>query len=122
MYPVLHTLTVETDASGDATVYTAEAVHGRVLQLLISNTDLDAGADWAITGETTGVSVLTLTDANSGTYAPRQATHGTDGSASLYAATGEAVEDAVFVAGERIKVVVANGGNATSGTLYLWTG
>ena len=50
----------------------------------------------------------------------RQATHGVDGSASLYAAAGEPVEAPVVVAYERLNVVIAEGGNAKLGTLHVW--
>jgi len=38
----------------------------------------------------------------------------------LYAAAGQAVNDPIAIAGERIKVVVAQGGVSKTGTLYVW--
>lgn len=126
MYPVLHTVSLTTDASGDCTAYSTP-VTGRVLQMRLvvpGSGGLAATTDLTITGEDTGVAILTQANQNgSTTWAPRQATHATaDGSASLYAAAGEPVEDYVVLHKERIKVVVAQGGNATTGTLYVWAG
>jgi len=42
------------------------------------------------------------------------------GTASLYAAGGEPVEGYIFVGGEPLSIVVAQGGDTKSGTLYLW--
>ena len=47
------------------------------------------------------------------------AINGGDGTASLYAAGGKAVQDHVVLAGERIKIVIASGGNAKSGTFTV---
>lgn len=67
------------------------------------------------------MAVLTMTNqAASGTYAPRHATHDTAGAASLFAAGGEPVEALIPIAGERLKVIVAQGGNAKSGTLHVY--
>jgi hypothetical protein len=127
MYCERLTLTLTVDASGDATVYSAQPVNGRVLQLRYvpdGTNPLATGADLTITGESTGVAVATLVNIGTSAFTtvPRQATHGVDGSASLYAAGGEPVEDPVYVAGERLKVVVAQGGNAKTGTLHVLIG
>lgn len=80
------------------------------------------GADLDITGEITGV-VISNQD-NIGTVAftkaTRQATHDEAGAALLFAGAGEPVEAPVAVAGERLKVVIAQDGNVLSGTLYIW--
>jgi hypothetical protein len=127
MFCTRYALTLTVNSSGDATVYTAEPVTGRVLQLRYvpdGTAPLDTGADVAITGEVTGVAIATLTDIGTSAFTkvPRQATHGVDGSASLYAAAGEPVEEPVYLAGERVKVIVAQGGNAKTGTLFVTVG
>lgn len=126
MYVTRETLTLTVDASGDATVY-SERVQGRVLQLRYvpdATTPLDTGADLTITGEDTGVAIATLVNIGTAalTKVPRQATHGIDGSASLYAAAGEPVEEPVYLAGERIKCVVAQGGVSKTGQLHIFIG
>lgn len=123
---------VTTDASGDVTAYSAP-VNGRILTVVYTphaSTPLDTGADVTVTTEDTAQSVWA--ESNIGTSAlsraPRQATHATDGTASLYAGAGEPVEDYIWAAGdngpsgERIKVVVAQGGNAKSGTFTFIVG
>lgn len=109
---------VTTAADGSFTGYT-QPFAGRVLALFIVTGTLDAGTDWTITEEDTGAAIATLTNKNSGRVMPRDATHDVLGAASLYAAAGEPVEDAIPANG-RIKVVVAQGGNATSGTLHVY--
>jgi len=52
----------------------------------------------------------------------RQATHSTAGLASLYAADGAAVNDFIYVANERIKIAVENGGNSKTGTFTVIVG
>src|SRR3990167_7473679 len=109
---------VTTVADGSFTGYTPSFA-GRLLALYIVTGTLDAGTDWTITEEDTGAALATLTNANSGRFMPRAATHGITGTASLYAAAGTAVEDTIPVLG-RVKVVVAQGGNVTSGTLHVY--
>jgi len=120
-------LTLTVNASGAATVYTALPVTGRVLQLVYvpdGTNPLDTGADLTITGEDSGVAIATLTDSGTSAFTkvPRQATHGVTGSAALYAAAGQGVLEPVIVAGERIKVVVAQGGVSKTGTLHVYLG
>ena len=123
-YIELHTVALLTDASGDFTGFT-KVVKGRVVQYRYipdGSTPLATGADLDITGEITGV-VIANQD-NIGTVAftkaPRQPVHDEAGVASLYAGAGEPVETPVVVAEERLQVVIDQGGNVLSGTLYLW--
>ena len=109
---------VTTIADGSYTGYTPPFA-GRLLALVIATGTLDAGTDWTITEEDTGAALATLTNVNSGRIMPRAATHDVAGAASLYAAAGEPVEDLIPLLG-RIKVVVAQGGNVTSGTLHVF--
>ncbi len=83
-------------------------------------------ADVIITVEDlVGFSRPVLTDLAVGatvrTWAPRQETHSVaDGTTLLYAGAGEPVTDRIpVVKGDRIKVVIANGGNALSGTFHI---
>lgn len=113
------TVTVTTDASGDATAYTT-VVTGKLSQIRYVKSDFDAGVDFTITAEATGETLWAQNDVNaSATVAPRQATHSTAGVAALYAAAGSAVLDKIALANDRIKIVVAQGGNAKSGTFHF---
>lgn len=113
-------VTVTTDASGDATAY-AGPVNGLLSQVRYVKTDFANGVDFTITSDATGETLWTESDVNaSATRAPRQATHSTAGAASLYAATGQPVNDMIAVSG-RIKVVVGSGGDTKTGTFYFVT-
>jgi hypothetical protein len=113
--PVRHAVSLTTNASGDATGYTGVA-YGRVQTVQYVKTDYAAGVDITVTGETSGLAVLALTDQNaSGTFFPRALVHGPTGTALT-------VSEAVTVAGERVKVVVAQGGDTKSGVVYVTVG
>ena len=119
-------LTLTVNASGAATVNSGR-VSGRVLQLRYvpdATNPLDTGADLTITGEDTGVAISTLTNIGTSalTSVPRQASHGVTGAAALYAAGGSGVLEPVYLAGERIKVIVAQGGVSMTGTLHILIG
>jgi hypothetical protein len=126
MFAERHILTLAVNASGAATVYSAQPVSGRVLQLRYvpdGSAPLDTGADLTITGEDTGVAIATLTNIGTSAFTkvPRQATHGITGTALVYAGT-DPVAEPVYLAGERIKVVVAQGGVSMTGTLHVVVG
>lgn len=117
--PVVHEVPVTTDSSGAATVYSGP-INGRVLNVIYEKTDFADTVDFTITLETTGQTVWTEENVTaSKTVAPRQATHSTAGVAALYAATGTAVNDHVYAARERVKIVVANGGATKTGTFKV---
>lgn len=114
-----------TVADAAATAYTSAPVTGRVLQLryVPGSAPLDTNADLTITGEVTGVAIATLSNIGTSAFTrvPRQATHGVTGAALVYGAS-DAVAEPIYLAGERIKVVVADGGTAKAGTLYITVG
>ena len=121
-YAERHTVTITTEASGDATGYTP-VVTGFLSQIRYVKTDFDNGVDFTITAEATGETLWTEITVNaSATRAPRQATHGTDGAASLYAGAGTAIQDKIALANDRVKIVVAQGGNAKVGTFHIVIG
>jgi hypothetical protein len=110
---------VTTAADGSATAY-SEVVTGKLSQIRYVKTDFDNGSTITITAEATGETLWTEANVNaSATRAPRQATHSTAGAAALYAAGGAAVNDKIALANDRIKVVIAAGGNAKSGTFHF---
>lgn len=122
----LHTITVVTNASGDGTGYSSGNANGRIAAVRYvkaGSGNYDNGVDFVITGETTGVAILTGTDVNaSATSAPMQATHSVANAAALYAGGGTAVNAPIPIANERIKVVVAQGGDTKTGVFYVWVG
>ena len=121
-YAERHAVSLTTDASGDATGYTP-VVTGRIISIRYVKTDFDNGVDFTITGEDSSQNIWVESNVNAAkTVAPRQATHDTVGVASLYAGAGEPVEDHIVVAGERVKIVVASGGNVKAGAFHVIVG
>jgi hypothetical protein len=77
-------------------------------------------ADFAITCEKTGESLISRTNVSAGfTAYPRAPVSDAAGTASLYAAGGTAVQDRIGIGGDRIKVSVAQGGNSKTGVFYF---
>lgn len=109
--------TITTDASGDATVYIGSNLRGRVHALKYAPGTIDTGGDLTITGERTGVPILTKADCGTATvfYYPRAlVTEAPDGTAGT-----DAFAD-ILVIEERIKVVVAQGGATKTGTITAY--
>lgn len=109
---------VVTASDGSATAY-SEVVTGILAQLRYVKTDFADGVDFTVTAEATGETLWAQENVNASvTVAPRQALHTTAGAAALYASGGTAVLGPIALANDRIKVVVANGGSAKSGTIW----
>lgn len=122
MYAERHVVALTTAADGSATGYTP-VVTGPIRTIRYVKTDFTDGVDFTVTLESTGESVWAESDVNaSATRAPRQATHSTAGAAALFAAGGAAVNDMIVAANDRVKIVVAQGGNATSGAVHVVVG
>lgn len=110
---------VTVDASGDATEY-SPVVSGKLVSIRYVKDDFADGVDFTITAEDTGETLWAEEDVNaSATRHPRAATHSTAGAAALYASGGTAVNDKISLGDDRVKIVVASGGNATSGTFHI---
>lgn len=104
MYVERLDLTLAVDASGNATVFSASPVNGIIRQLRYvpdGSTPLATGAVVTLTGEISGVPILTITGIGTvaAMWAPRMATHSVAGAANLYAAAGLPVMDYVAIAG-----------------------
>lgn len=115
-------VTVTTAADGTVTAYTPR-LSGEIHQIEYVKDGSNGyanGVDFAITGEATGVGLWTQSDVNaSAVVAPRQPTHSQVGVASLYAAGGTAVQARVALANDRVKIVLAQGGNAKVGVFHV---
>lgn len=110
---------VTTDGSGDATAY-SDPVFGSIQHVAYIKTDFADGVDFAITGETTGQGIWSESNVNASTIRyPRAATHSVAGVAAAYASGGTAVNAPIVLAGERIKVVVDEGGATKTGTIVV---
>lgn len=118
-YAERHVVAVTTAADGSATAY-SPVLTGKISQIRYVKNDFATGVDFTITAEATGETIWTESNVDaSATRAPRQASHGTDGAAALYAAGGAAVNVPIALANDRVKIVIANGGNAKTGTFHI---
>ena len=109
---------IVTDASGNATVYLTHGINrkpnGFLVALKYTPGTLATGADLTITGEDSGIPILTQADAGTSNvfYYPRALNNAVaDGAAGTVATEFIPIKD------ERIKVVVAQGGNAGAGSI-----
>ncbi len=110
---------VKTAADGSATVF-SPFLSGRLAAIHYIKTDFADGVDFTITSEATGETLWTESDVNATKACrPRGATHTNAGVAALYASAGTAVNDLIRLGRDRIKIVIAAGGNAKNGTFHI---
>lgn len=117
-----YSVAVTTAADGTVTAFSPR-LSGKIHQIEYVKDGANGyanGVDFAITGEKTGVNLWTQSDVNaSAVVAPRQPTHSQAGAAALFAAGGTAVQDRIALARDRVKIVLAQGGNAKVGTFHI---
>ncbi|MGV3580003.1 hypothetical protein [Brevundimonas sp.] len=116
-------VTVTTAADGSAVAYSPKIsgkVHSVVYEKAAGGAAFADGVDFAITAEATGEGLWTESNVNAGAARyPRAPTHSQVGAASLFAAGGTAVQDRVALGGDRVKIAIAQGGNAKSGAFHI---
>lgn len=121
MYTERHVVAVTTAADGTATAYTP-VVSGRVLAIHYLKTDFTDGVDFTVTAEATGEGLWTEVNVNAAkSVYPRAAVHDVAGVAATLDGT-RAMRDAVALAHDRVKIVVAAGGAAKTGTFHVVIG
>ena len=119
-----YSVSVTTAADGSATAY-SPTITGAISSIAYVADGVNpyaATVDFAITVESTGQDLWTQSDITaSGTRAPRQVTHQQDGTDRFYtgSAANHSVADLICVANDRIKIVLAQGGNAKTGQFIL---
>jgi hypothetical protein len=112
-------VTVTTASDGTATAY-SPYLSGFIHAIHYVKTDYADGVDFTITAEATGETIWTQSDVNAAAVkAPRQATHSNVGVAALYASGGTAVNDRIALGRDRVKIVLAQGGNAKTGKFII---
>ena|SRR3990167_2904303 len=107
---------IVTDASGNATVYIGSKLRGYLVALIYRPGTLETGADLTVTAETSGAPILTkvnLGTGNSYLYPRALPTNANSATGPL----GTVPSERIPLVNERIKVVVAQGGNALAGTI-----
>jgi hypothetical protein len=112
-------ITVTTASDGTATAYTP-FLSGYINQINYVKTDYANGVDFTITAEDTGETIWAESDVNASKVClPRAATHSTVGVAALYAAGGTAVTDRIALGRDRVKIVLAQGGDTKTGVFHV---
>lgn len=110
---------ITVDENGDAEVF-SPVLSGKLISIRYLKDDFADGVDFAVTAEATGETLWSEESVNANaTRHPRAPTHSVAGAASLYVAEGPGVLAPIALSQDRIKIVVADGGNATSGTLHI---
>lgn len=101
---------VVTEADGSFTGYT-DLVKGRLIKVQYVKTDFADGVDFTITGEDTGQNIWVEINVNAAVtkYLQAQVYDGDSGAAIVGASAP------IWLNNERIKVVIASGGNAKIG-------
>lgn len=122
MYVERHDISLTTNASGAATGYTP-VITGKIVNVIYTpsaTVAFDNTADITVTLEATSQAVLSQSNVSAAfNKAPRQAAHDEAGAALLYAAGGKPLVDHIYAAKDRVKVVVAEGGNTKSGVVTI---
>ena len=122
MHVERHSITLTTAADGSATVYSPH-VTGRVLGIRVVVGTLDTGTDLTITAEATGEAIMTVANVAANTsYYPRVGVNAaSDGAAATLDGT-RLMRDYVYLANDRVKIIAAQGGNVTTGTVIVIIG
>jgi len=124
MYAETHEVSITTNGSGAAEGFTP-VVTGRVLQIRYvkpGSGGFANGVDVDVTLEDSGVVVWDEDNVDaSKTVLPRQGVHNTAGVAATLDGTRLMLEP-VYVASERVKIAVANGGDTLTGTFHVLIG
>ena len=114
-------VSVTTDSSGNA-VALSPRIAGKIHSIQYVKDATNAytdGVDIAVTAETTGENIWMQANVNaSASVYPRAPTSDRAGVASLFAASGTAVQDKVGVV-DRVKIALAQGGPAKTGVFHI---
>lgn len=110
---------ITTASDGSATAY-SPGISGKIHSIHYVKTDFADGVDFTITAEATGENIWTEANVNAAAVRyPRAPTHSQAGVASLYAAGGTAIQAPVALGADRVKIVIAQGGNAKLGAFHI---
>ena len=119
-----YSVSVTTAADGSATAYspTITGAISSIAYVADGTNPYAATVDFAITVESTGQGLWTQSDITaSGTRAPRQPTHEQDGTDRFFssAVSEHTVPDLICLANDRVKIVLAQGGNVKVGQFVI---
>jgi hypothetical protein len=118
-------VTVTTIADGSATAYSDPIDYGVLSQIRYtkaSSGNFSDGVGFTVTLEGTGETLWAEATVNvSATRAPRQPIHSTAGVAATYDGTRASL-DKIAIVNDRIKIVIASGGDTKVGTFHFVMG
>lgn len=110
---------VTTEYGGDAEAY-SPVLSGKLVSIRYVKGDFADGVDFTITSDATGATLWAEEDVNaSATRHPRAATNTTAGVAANYDGSSHAVLGKIALSQDQVKIVIADGGNETSGTFHI---
>lgn len=110
------TITVTTLANGTATAY-SRILNGAIRSIIYTKGDYAADVDFTITTDVTGRTVWTEADVNASQFVnPRDIIHSGAGAAQAIGTAGWAD---VHLVKERLKIVIASGGDTKVGTFVV---
>lgn len=113
------TVPITTNGSGAATAY-SPYLSGNISTIQYVKTDFADGVDFTITAEATGEGIWTESDVNAAVIKhPRAPSHSQAGVAALYAAGGTAVNVPIALSRDRVKIVIASGGDTKTGSFVI---
>ncbi|HUX02261.1 MAG TPA: hypothetical protein VMY35_14950 [Phycisphaerae bacterium] len=121
MHVERHEIEVTTAVGGAVTAY-SPVITGRILAIRYAKTDFAAGVDFTITVESSGEGLWTEenVDASKIVY-PTAQVHDVVGQ-TLTMEGSEPLTDRIHVANDRVKIVIAAGGDAKTGTFHILVG
>lgn len=112
---------VTTASDGSATAYSPN-VTGRVLGIRYVKDTFDNGIDFTVTAEATGEAIMVGTDVNAtATFYPRVGVTDATGAAATTDGT-RLLRDCVYLSNDRVKIVIAAGGDTKAGTFIVIVG
>jgi hypothetical protein len=113
---VIDTIAVTTASDGSATAYSGRTFNGRLVAIQYTKTDFTDGVDFTITSEESGQTLWTQSDVNASVMKyPLTQACSTAGVAATLDGT-RALLVPIAITNERIKVQIAQGGNAKQGS------
>ncbi len=120
MYTERHTVSVTTASDGSATAYT-EVLSGKIYGIRYVKGDFADGVDFTITLEATGETLWTQSDVNASVSKyPAVQVNKTDGVAAVSGV--DPVLDRIIASLDRVKILIASGGDAKTGTFHVMVG
>ena len=116
----VHTVTLTTISAGTCTAYTDDVINANVLAVVFAKGTLDTPTI-TVTGDKSGISIITKVSMASGTYYPRGTAVAPGLTDLTYDGTYK-VPVLIPLANEKIKVVVSGGGSVLAGSIKFITG